>query len=189
MQNQLFAEYDERRSFIRQILHGVNYIHQNNVIHRDLKLSNVMLDQNNQVKIGDFGLAIETNASVSDLQKFCGTVVYMPPEIINKQGAVFQSDIWSVAVIAYYLLKGQRPYDKSFVFEDTKCVCDRIRSLQYRMSDHDDRYFVQFIGSEFQCDPTMRPMAKKCLDMPLFSEHRNLRKRYICLYSFKPNFL
>lgn len=75
-----FLEFNKCATLIRQVLNGACSIHDNNIIHRDIKLDNVLLNENLQVKIGYFGLAIETNASEVELQKCCGTVTYSAPE-------------------------------------------------------------------------------------------------------------
>lgn len=124
-----FAEIPECRRFIRQTLTGVEYLHTKNIIHRDLKLSNVFLDENLNVRIGDFGLA--TTAYVrTGLQEIVGTFTYCAPEVLNRKGASFSSDVWAVAVMTYKLLNGYGPFEyeqfnESFVSE---IVRDRIRN-------------------------------------------------------------
>jgi len=77
-------EEAEGKQIYNQIINGMNYLHKNNIIHRDLKLENVVLDNNKNIKIIDFGFStISTNDTYSNF--FCGTPTYMPPEIVSKK--------------------------------------------------------------------------------------------------------
>lgn len=119
---------DECRYFVRQILMGVCYMHDKGVIHRDLKLSNILLDGNSRVKICDFGLAIRSNDLRLDQKHICGTTNYLAPEVFNREGFSFSSDIWAVGVITYLLLFDTLP----FLAEHSTDTIQRIRKIKYR---------------------------------------------------------
>lgn len=176
IKTQLFFEFEQCTFLIRQVLSGVCYLHQNQIIHRDLKLSNVLLDQNQQVKICDFGLSIETNASYVQLRQFCGTIAYAAPETIYRRGTVTQSDIWSIAVMLFYMYKAKRPFDRPDDSErQIEVVYNRIRNAQYTTDTHDEPLFVEFVAQVFKRDPEDRPSAHECLAMPIFANN-HLRK-------------
>lgn len=84
------------RYIIGQILKGVQYIHEQGVIHRDIKLSNILIDENMQMKICDFGMAIRAENAVSVSNSICGTVNFLAPEVVNRQGYAYASDIWVI---------------------------------------------------------------------------------------------
>lgn len=107
---------DECRYFVSQILQGVQYIHENNIIHRDLKLSNILIDDQMQMKIGDFGLAIQANDPRLLSRTLCGTTHYLAPEILSRKGFECRSDIWAVGVIAFVLLYGFKPFDENDLY-------------------------------------------------------------------------
>lgn len=164
MDAQFFAQFKECRDLVRQILNGVGYLHENRIIHRDLKLDNILISDG-RMKICDFGLAIFENAPADELRKFCGTAVYMSPEVLARSGAVPRSDIWSVGVITFRLYKGIRPFDA----EDEDQVYERIRNVAYNVADYDEPLFVEFIQSIFQADFNLRPTAEQCLTSPMFT--------------------
>ncbi len=89
----------EARYFLRQIVNGCRYLHRNNVIHRDLKLANLFLNEEMIIKIGDFGLASVLSKEGEKKRTLCGTPNYIAPEILQKQGHSFEVDAWSVGCI------------------------------------------------------------------------------------------
>ena len=103
----------EVKCFIFQLLQGLKCLHQNKVIHRDLKPNNLLLDDKNELKIGDFGLVVQlTNEKERKFEKW-GTYNYMAPEIFenNGKGYSFEVDIWSVGIIMYQLLTGKHLFN------------------------------------------------------------------------------
>ena len=96
----------------RQIIQGIRYIHSRGIVHRDIKLENILLDLNNIIKICDFGVGklIKPNTILKDQ---CGTPVYMAPEILKGNGYKgFPVDVWSAGVALYIMLSGTLPFNK-----------------------------------------------------------------------------
>lgn len=120
---------DECRYFVSQILRGAQYIHENDVIHRDLKLSNILIDSNMQMKICDFGLAIRLDDPRMDSRSLCGTTNYLAPEVISRKGFVCRSDVWAIGVIAFVMLFGYKPFEEI----DAYATHQRILRADYRL--------------------------------------------------------
>lgn len=87
-------------------------MHFNKVIHRDLKLGNLFLNDKMEIKLGDFGLATKLDYDDQKKKTICGTPNYIAPEILeDKTGHSYEVDIWSLGVIIYTLLIGKPPYE------------------------------------------------------------------------------
>lgn len=109
----------ESQIIMRQILHAIKYLHARGVVHRDLKLENIMVlgtesgDLNDlRVKLIDFGMSKHTQKGKKvDLSTYCGTISFMAPEVLSEKDSYDQScDIWSLGVMAYGLLSGDLPF-------------------------------------------------------------------------------
>ena len=121
----------EAAFFMTQLLLAVRYMHDSNVIHRDLKLGNLFLDRNIHIKVGDLGLATRVEDKDEKRKTICGTPNYIAPEVIqgdkSKRGHSFQVDIWSMGVILYTILIGKPPYEA----KDVKATYQRILNNEY----------------------------------------------------------
>lgn len=105
----------EARRFFQQMLCAVEYCHRHKIVHRDLKPENLLLDDNLNVKIADFGLSnIMTDGNF--LRTSCGSPNYAAPEVIGgKLYAGPEVDVWSCGVILYVLLVGRLPFDDEHI--------------------------------------------------------------------------
>ena len=121
------TEY-ECRYYIYQIIQGVKYLHDKNIIHRDLKLGNLFLNDMLHVKIGDFGLAARIEYDGERKKSLCGTPNYIAPEILTRKGHSFEVDIWSIGCVMYTLLVGQGPFET----KTSKETCSKIKKCEYR---------------------------------------------------------
>ncbi|EGR32769.1 protein kinase domain protein [Ichthyophthirius multifiliis] len=101
---------DNAKKIFKQIVEGINYCHEKNIIHRDIKLENIMLDNMNNAKIIDFGFSLQIPDN-KKLNIFCGTPSYMAPEIISKVEYFGQkSDVWALGILLYVMCQGNFPF-------------------------------------------------------------------------------
>lgn len=99
------------RKIARSIASSLQYLHANNVVHRDLKIENVMITKNGEIKLIDFGLSNLYNKS-KRLHTFCGSLYFAAPELLKAQPYIGpEIDIWSFGVILYVLVCGKVPFD------------------------------------------------------------------------------
>ena len=116
-----------------QIINALKYLHAHRIIHRDLKLGNLFLNDKMEVKLGDFGLASKLDFDGEKKRTICGTPNYIAPEVLEgKAGHSYEVDVWSLGVIIYTLIIGKPPFETS----DVKATYKRIRMNAYTFPDH-----------------------------------------------------
>ncbi|XP_028407710.1 serine/threonine-protein kinase 33-like [Dendronephthya gigantea] len=106
---------NEALTVIRQLADAIAYLHDLDIVHRDLKLENILLckpinDEPINIKISDFGLSYIKGSGEAMMQSVCGTPMYMAPEVIDEHEYSRQCDIWSIGVILFTLLTGSPPF-------------------------------------------------------------------------------
>ncbi len=93
-----------------QIIDGINYLHLKNIYHRDIKLENIIINNQNKIKIIDFGFGV-CGSKQKMMNFFCGTPSYMAPEIVQKRDYLGQPvDVWSIGILLFTLLCGTFPF-------------------------------------------------------------------------------
>jgi len=155
----------EVQFYVAQLLEVLEYVHSQSVIHRDLKLSNLFLNEKLQLKLGDFGLACKLERENQLRHTICGTPNYIAPEILEeKQGHSYPVDIWSVGVIIYTLLAGKPPFETSNV----KTTYNRIRKNTYSFPEGISPQAKHLISLILQLDPNSRPPVTYLLSHEFF---------------------
>jgi serine/threonine protein kinase len=104
---------DNAKYLFKQLIEGLNYIHtQKFVIHRDIKLDNILLDASGRIKICDFGVSKQVKSDRERMYEQCGTPAYIAPEVSNKNKGYkgFKADMWSAGVCLYVMLIGTVPF-------------------------------------------------------------------------------
>ncbi|XP_076240707.1 serine/threonine-protein kinase grp [Calliopsis andreniformis] len=105
----------EAQKYFRQLISAVEYLHSKGVAHRDLKPENLLLDENDNLKVSDFGLATIYRLQGKErlLERRCGTLPYVAPEVLLYRYHAEPADIWSCGIILVALLAGELPWDQS----------------------------------------------------------------------------
>ncbi|CDW84848.1 mitogen-activated protein kinase kinase kinase 3-like [Stylonychia lemnae] len=172
-----FLAFDERlvKIYTRQMLEGLNYLHENNIIHRDLKCANVLVDNMGVVKLSDFG------ASKKIIQNFnqygeivdeklsksvIGSPYWMAPEIMQKIGHGKPADIWSLGCCVIEMLTSKPPWIE--YGKDAKTIMDLIKThgKPPKYPDNISKECKGFLDYCFEQDQTKRPTAQELLYHP-----------------------
>src|SRR5581483_1207232 len=108
----------EAVNIVTQSCRGLDYAHRNGVVHRDAKPGNLLVSENEVVKLADFGIARATDqSSITQVGSVLGTAAYLSPEQARGEEAGPRADIYSLGVVAYQLLSGRLPYEASSLSE------------------------------------------------------------------------
>jgi len=165
----------EVQCYLSQIISCLKYLHANRVIHRDLKLGNLFLDEKMQIKAGDFGLATKLEFDGEKKRTICGTPNYIAPEILDgKVGHSYEVDTWSVGVIIYTMLVGKPPFETP----DVKTTYKKIRMNSYSFPEHVPLSDAakNLITKILNLDPTRRPSLDEIMDHPFLNHGGSIPK-------------
>ena len=113
LEKNLLNEFSSKKIFI-QLVEGLKYLYKNQIMHRDLKPQNILLKNDIEVKISDFGFA---NFYNNLDQTICGSPYYMAPEILTHKKYTNKADLWSLGIILYQMLVGKLPYQSGSINE------------------------------------------------------------------------
>uniref|UniRef100_A0A8C7MPW0 Serine/threonine-protein kinase PLK n=1 Tax=Oncorhynchus kisutch TaxID=8019 RepID=A0A8C7MPW0_ONCKI len=161
----------EARYYMMQLVKGCQYLHNNRVIHRDLKLGNIFLSDDMDVKIGDFGLATKIEFDGERKKTLCGTPNYIAPEVLCKKGHSFEVDVWSLGCILLHLSQvhsagWQPPFETSCLKE----TYNRIKKNNYTIPWQINPVAASLIKRMLHADPSQRPTVSQLLTDEFFTE-------------------
>ena len=159
---------DKVQKIFTQLVGAVSYVHNLSCVHRDLKLENILLDKNENVKLCDFGFTREYEAKISHLQTFCGTVCYSAPEMLKgEKYAGEKVDIWSLGIILYALLTGELPFDD----DDEMVTKHKILSTEPKYPATLPTDAKALIAQLLSKRPLHRPTMADVLTNPFLAAH------------------
>jgi len=147
------------RYYFSQIVSGVIYCHSKGVAHRDLKLGNILLDNNAHIKIADFGHAgIYQKGWDLFMTPLVGSICHITPEqILGKPYSGEKHDIWSLGIILYTMLVGTHPFKTS----NPQVYLDNIKNVKYELPDFLSEDAKLLISSILIADSDLRPTCKE----------------------------
>ncbi|WOL03813.1 mitogen-activated protein kinase kinase kinase 1-like [Canna indica] len=156
-------------SYTRQILNGLKYLHDRNIVHRDIKCANILVHANGSVKLADFGLAKEMTKF--NMLKSCkGSVYWMAPEVVNPRRSYgTAADIWSLGCTVLELLTRQIPYPN---LEWTQALFRIGRGEQPPIPTSLSKDACDFISQCVKVNPDDRPTASQLLEHPFVKRSR-----------------
>jgi polo-like kinase 1 len=165
----------EVQCYSMQIILALKYLHSHRIIHRDLKLGNLFLNDKMEIKLGDFGLATKLDFDGEKKRTICGTPNYIAPEVLEgKAGHSYEVDIWSLGVIIYTLIIGKPPFETS----DVKTTYSRIRKNAYAFPEHViiSEGAKDLISKILIGDPKMRPTLDEICAHEFFNNGGSIPK-------------
>uniref|UniRef100_A0AAR2KZL9 polo kinase n=1 Tax=Pygocentrus nattereri TaxID=42514 RepID=A0AAR2KZL9_PYGNA len=143
----------EVRYYLKQTVSALKYLHDQEILHRDLKLGNLFVSDSMELKVGDFGLAAKLEPVSNRRKTICGTPNYLSPEVLNKQGHGWESDVWALGCVMYTMLLGKPPFETTNLKETYRC----IREARYSLPSTLSLPARQLIASMLSRNPADRP--------------------------------
>ncbi|RXW23553.1 hypothetical protein EST38_g2303 [Candolleomyces aberdarensis] len=151
---------------VRSVLEGVCYLHQHDIVHRDLKPENILYrtkETDSDIVIADFGIAKHLHSPEEQLHSVAGSLAYVAPEVLLKDGHGKPVDIWATGVITYVLLCGYWPFRSQDVKTLTKETTEAKLEFHERYWKNVSQQGKDFIRSLLVANPQDRPTAAQAL--------------------------
>ncbi|GJR95282.1 serine/threonine-protein kinase STY46-like protein isoform X2 [Tanacetum coccineum] len=140
----------------------MNYLHQNNIIHRDLKAANLLMDENDVVKVADFGVA-RVKAQTGVMTAETGTYRWMAPEVIEHKPYDLKVDVFSFGIVLWELLTGKLPYEYLTPVQAAIGVVQK--GLRPTIPKNTQPKLAELLGRCWHKDPSLRPDFTEIIDI------------------------
>ncbi|KAK1385449.1 MAP3K epsilon protein kinase 1 [Heracleum sosnowskyi] len=157
--------------YIVQVLEGLVYLHEQGVIHRDIKGANILLTKEGLVKLADFGVATKLTEADANTHSVVGTPYWMAPEVIEMSGVSAESDIWSVGCTVIELLTCVPPY---YDLQPMPALFRIVQDERPPIPDSLSPAMTDFLCQCFKKDARQRPNAKTLLSHPWIQNSRRV---------------
>eukprot|EP00891_Asterochloris_glomerata_P004283 jgi/Astpho2/4283/e_gw1.00064.64.1_t len=158
----------EARSLFRQLLEAVAFLHSQGILHRDIKLANILLTAEGQVKLADFGLAAVMESPDCERHTICGTPNYIAAEIAQQQPYSMAADVWSLGVVLFAMLTGKPPFQADKVAG----TLERVRTAELQCPACVGPQAADLLQRLLVKDPTKRLTLDAALRHPFVLQRR-----------------
>ncbi|XP_051127662.1 mitogen-activated protein kinase kinase kinase NPK1-like isoform X2 [Andrographis paniculata] len=169
------------KMYTKQLLLGLEYLHKNKIMHRDIKGANILVDNKGCIKLADFGASkkVEALATINGAKSMKGTPYWMAPEVIVQSGHSFSADIWSVGCTVIEMATGKAPWSQQYQEVAALFYVGTTKSHP-PIPDHLSDKAKDFLLKCLQKEPDLRPTASDLLKHPFVTQetresHRLLR--------------